>query len=67
MQYLRTLSDIAMPCALAVTRGLFLASAHRGLNVALAESGYCLPRWCPVARWRFRASGGAWGSNFHSC
>jgi hypothetical protein len=39
MRYIRTLSDIASARSLAVTRGSFLASAHRELSVALcAES-----------------------------
>jgi hypothetical protein len=41
MQYLRTFSDVAPARSLAVTRGLFLASAHRELSVALVQSqGY---------------------------
>jgi hypothetical protein len=43
IQYLRTLSDIASGRSLAVhvTRGSFLASAHRELSVALVQSqGY---------------------------
>jgi hypothetical protein len=41
MRYLRTLSDIASARSLDVTRGLFLASAHREPSVALVQSqGY---------------------------
>jgi hypothetical protein len=41
MRYLRTLSDVASARSLAVTRGSFLASAHRKLSVALVQSqGY---------------------------
>jgi hypothetical protein len=41
MRYLRTLSDAASERFLAVTRGSFLACAHRELSVALVQSqGY---------------------------
>jgi hypothetical protein len=38
MRYVRTMSDIASACSLAVTRGSLLASAHRQLSVALVQS-----------------------------
>jgi hypothetical protein len=38
MRYLRTLRDIASACYLAVTRGLFLTSAHREVIVALVHT-----------------------------
>jgi hypothetical protein len=41
MRYLRTLSDVASAPSLAVTRGSFLASAHRELSAAFVQSqGY---------------------------
>jgi hypothetical protein len=41
MWYLRSLSDIALARSLVVSRGSFLASAHRELSVALVQSqGY---------------------------
>jgi hypothetical protein len=41
MRYPRTLSDVASARSLAVTRGSFLASAHRELSIALVQSqGY---------------------------
>jgi hypothetical protein len=46
MRYLRTLSDIASGCSLAVTRGSFLASAHRELSVALVQSLSYVYRSC---------------------
>jgi hypothetical protein len=42
MWCLRTLSDIALARSLAVTRGLFFASAHWGLSVALVQSQGCV-------------------------
>jgi hypothetical protein len=48
MQYLRTLSDVASACSLAVTRRSFLASAHRELSVALAQSQGYVYRSCAL-------------------
>jgi hypothetical protein len=46
MWNLRTLSDIASARSLAVTRGSFLASAHRELSVALVHSQGYVYRSC---------------------
>jgi hypothetical protein len=58
MRYLRTLSDIASARSLAVTRGSFLASAHRELSVALdsfpQSQGYV---YCSYALLLAKASG----------
>jgi hypothetical protein len=48
MRYLRTLSDLASARSLAVTRGSFLASAHRELSVALVQSQGCVYRSCAL-------------------
>jgi hypothetical protein len=48
MRYLRTLSDIAAARSLAVTRGSFLASAHRELSLALVQSQGCVYRSCAL-------------------
>jgi hypothetical protein len=48
MQYLRTLSDLTSARSVAVTRGLFLASAHRELRVALVQSQGYLCRSCAL-------------------
>jgi hypothetical protein len=46
MRNLRTLSDVASARSLAVTRGPFLASAHRELSVALVQSqGHLYRSW----------------------
>jgi hypothetical protein len=64
VRYLRTLSDIASACSLAVTQGSFLASAHRELSVALVQSqGYVYRSFCTVARQGFWAAGVAWGGH----
>jgi hypothetical protein len=47
MWYLRTLSDITSARAL-VTRGTFLASAHRELGVALVQSRGDVYRSCEL-------------------
>jgi hypothetical protein len=47
MRNLRTLSDVASALvSLALTRGSFLASAHRKLSVALVQSQGCVYRSC---------------------
>jgi hypothetical protein len=48
MRYLRTVNDIALARSLAVTRGPFLASAHRELSVALVQSKGCVYRSCAL-------------------
>jgi hypothetical protein len=48
MRHLRTLSDIASARSLAVTRGSFLASAHRELSVALVQSHGYVYRSCAL-------------------
>jgi hypothetical protein len=48
MRYLRTLSDVASGRSLAVTRGSFLASAHRELSVALVQSQGYVYRSCAL-------------------
>jgi hypothetical protein len=54
MRYLGTLSDVASARSPAVTRGSFLASAHRELSVALVQSqGYV----CRCALLLAKASG----------
>jgi hypothetical protein len=49
MRYLRTLSDVASARSLAVTRGSFLASAHRELSVALVQSQGYVYRSCALS------------------
>jgi hypothetical protein len=64
MRYLRTLSDIASTRSLAVTRGSFLARAHRELSVALVQSqGVYHCALCAVSCWGFRASSVAWSGH----
>jgi hypothetical protein len=46
MCYLGTMSDIVSARSLAVTRGSFLASAHRELSVALVQSQGYVDRFC---------------------
>jgi hypothetical protein len=48
MRYLHTLSDLASARSLAVTRGSFLASAHRELSVALVQSQDYVYRSCAL-------------------
>jgi hypothetical protein len=48
MRFLRTLSDVASARSLAVTRGSFLASAHRELSVALVQSQGYVYRSCAL-------------------
>jgi hypothetical protein len=48
MRYFHTLSDVASARPLAVTRGPFLASAHRELSVALAQSQGYVYRSCAL-------------------
>jgi hypothetical protein len=48
MRYLCTLMDVAMARSLAVTRGLFLASVHRELSVALVQSQGYVYRSCAL-------------------
>jgi hypothetical protein len=48
MRYLCTLSDITSACSLAITRGSFLASAHRELSVALVQSQGYVYRSCAL-------------------
>jgi hypothetical protein len=48
MRYHRTLSDVASARSLAVNRGLFLASAHRELSVALVQSQGRVYRSCAL-------------------
>jgi hypothetical protein len=48
MLYLRTLSNTALARSLAVTRGSFLASAHRELSVALVHSQGYVYRSCAL-------------------
>jgi hypothetical protein len=48
MRYLRTLSDVASARSLAVTRGSFLASAHRERSVALVQSQAYVHRSCAL-------------------
>jgi hypothetical protein len=48
MRYPRTLSDITSARSLAVTWGLFLASAHRELSVALVQSQGYVYRSCAL-------------------
>jgi hypothetical protein len=48
MQYLRTLSDIALARSLAVTRGSFLASTFRELSVALSQRWGYVYRSCEL-------------------
>jgi hypothetical protein len=45
---LRTLSDVASARSMAVTRGSFLASAHRELSVALVQSQGYVYRSCAL-------------------
>jgi hypothetical protein len=55
MRYLHTLSDIAPAYSLAVTRGLFLISAHRELSMSLVQNqGYV---YCSCALLLAKASG----------
>jgi hypothetical protein len=73
MRYLRTLSDVVSARSLAVTLGLFLASAHRELSVALVQSqGYVYRSsgnsaqerlLCTFAHQGFRAAGVAWSGH----
>jgi hypothetical protein len=56
MRYLRTLGDVATARALAVTRGSFLASAHRELSVVLVQSqGTRVPRAIHITGYVFRS------------
>jgi hypothetical protein len=48
MRYLHTLSDVASARSLAVTPGLFLASAYRELSVALEWSQRYVSRSCAL-------------------
>jgi hypothetical protein len=48
MRYLRTLSDVASARSMAVTRGSFLASAHRELSVDLVQSQGYVYRSCAL-------------------
>jgi hypothetical protein len=48
MRYLRTLSDVALAHSLTVSRGSFLASAHRELSVALVQSEGYVYRSCAL-------------------
>jgi hypothetical protein len=48
MRYLRTLSYVASARSLAVTRGSFLASAHKELSVALVQSQGYVYRSCAL-------------------
>jgi hypothetical protein len=48
MRYLRTLSDVGSARSLTVTRGSFLASAHRELGVALVPSQGYVYRSCAL-------------------
>jgi hypothetical protein len=48
MRYLRALSDVASARSLAVTRGSFLASAHRELSVALVQNQGYVYRSCAL-------------------
>jgi hypothetical protein len=56
MQYLRTRSDVASAPFRAVTRGSFMASAHRELSVALMQSQGYVYRSCALLL--AKASGG---------
>jgi hypothetical protein len=47
-RYLRTLNDIALARSLAVTRGSFLASAHRELSLAVVKSQGEMYRSCAL-------------------
>jgi hypothetical protein len=48
IQYIRTLSDIASACSLAVTRGSFLANVHRELSVAVVHIQGWVYRSCAL-------------------
>jgi hypothetical protein len=48
MRYPSTLSDVASARSPAVTRGSFLASAHRELSVALVQSQGYVYRSCAL-------------------
>jgi hypothetical protein len=61
VRYLRTLSDITSTRSL-VTRGTFLASAHRELGVALVQSRGDEYRSCALFL-GFRAAAVAWGGH----
>jgi hypothetical protein len=48
MQYLLTVSDVASASSFAVTRGSFLASAHREQSVAFVQSQGYVNRPCAL-------------------
>jgi hypothetical protein len=48
MRSISTLSDVSLASSLAVTRGLFLSSAHRELSGALVQSQGYVYRSCAL-------------------